>query len=251
MLLIGLGSDYNVFIAGRIRGEARHRRLREAIAVAAPAASRAITVAGITLASTFALLALVPLRPFRELALLMAIGVLVDALIVRPILIPALIALVGPRGVVARARQRPPARGDPRPGRRADRAARRGSRGASRTPRSPRSRSASPSARTREVARRLPRCWRAAARPRGGASRSLRGVRRPGGGAGPVAAGGVRDDVRAVFLTLRDVLPETEVDYVRAALSEDYRGLLGDALTAADTSPSRFERDGERAVPGV
>ena len=69
--------------------------MREAIAVATPAASRAITVAGITLAATFALLALVPLRPFNELALLMALGVLIDALFVRPLLIPALIALAG------------------------------------------------------------------------------------------------------------------------------------------------------------
>jgi RND superfamily putative drug exporter len=58
VLLIALGSDYNVFIAGRIREEATRRRMREAIAVAAPSASRAITVAGITLAGTFALLAL-------------------------------------------------------------------------------------------------------------------------------------------------------------------------------------------------
>jgi len=73
----------------------RHHRPREAIAVAAPEASRAITVAGITLAATFALLAMVPLEPFRQLAVLMALGVLLDALFVRPLLIPALIALMG------------------------------------------------------------------------------------------------------------------------------------------------------------
>jgi RND superfamily putative drug exporter len=95
VMLIGLGSDYNVLLAGRIRAEMRRRRPREAIAVAAPAASRAITVAGITLAGTFALLALVPLEPFRQLALLMALGVLIDALFVRPLLIPALIAVTG------------------------------------------------------------------------------------------------------------------------------------------------------------
>ena len=95
VMLVGLGSDYNVLIAGRIREEMRRRGVREAIAVATPAASRAITVAGITLAATFALLALVPLRPFKELALLMALGVLIDALFVRPLLIPALIALAG------------------------------------------------------------------------------------------------------------------------------------------------------------
>ena len=95
VMLVGLGSDYNVLIAGRIREEMRRRRVVEAIAVATPAASRAITVAGITLAATFALLALVPLRPFKELALLMALGVLIDALFVRPLLIPSLIALAG------------------------------------------------------------------------------------------------------------------------------------------------------------
>ena len=95
VMLVGLGSDYNVLLAGRIREEMRRRRTREAIATAAPAASRAITVAGVTLAATFALLALVPLLPFRQLALLMALGVLIDALFVRPLLIPALIVLAG------------------------------------------------------------------------------------------------------------------------------------------------------------
>ena len=83
VMLVGLGSDYNVLLAGRIREEMRQRLPREAVAVAAPAASRAITVAGITLAATFALLALVPLTSFRQLALLMTLGVLIDALFVR------------------------------------------------------------------------------------------------------------------------------------------------------------------------
>lgn len=95
VLLVGLGSDYNVMIVGRIREEARQRPPREAIGAAVPAASRAITIAGLTLASTFALLALVPLRPFRELAMLMTIGVLLDALFVRPVLVPAMIAAGG------------------------------------------------------------------------------------------------------------------------------------------------------------
>ena len=95
VLLVSLGSDYNVFVAGRIWDEARRRRLREAVAIAAPKAAGAITVAGITLAATFALLAIVPLRSFREFALLMVVGVLVDAIVVRSILIPGLISLFG------------------------------------------------------------------------------------------------------------------------------------------------------------
>jgi RND superfamily putative drug exporter len=97
VLLVSLGSDYNVFVAGRIWTEARTRRLREAVAVATPQAAGAITVAGITLAASFALLALVPVRAFREFALLMVIGVLIDALLVRSLLIPGLISLVGER----------------------------------------------------------------------------------------------------------------------------------------------------------
>ena len=95
VMLVGLGSDYNVFIAGRIREETRRRELRDAIAAGASSASRTITVAGVTLAATFALLAIVPLRPFRELALLMTLGVLIDALLVRSLLISALIAVAG------------------------------------------------------------------------------------------------------------------------------------------------------------
>jgi putative drug exporter of the RND superfamily len=95
VMLVGLGSDYNVFIAGRIRDEAHRRSFRDAVAAGTSSASRTITVAGVTLAATFALLALVPLLPFRELAMLMCLGVLVDALLVRSVLIPALIVLSG------------------------------------------------------------------------------------------------------------------------------------------------------------
>jgi RND superfamily putative drug exporter len=95
VMLVGLGSDYNVFIAGRIREESNRRNLREAVAAGTRSASRTITVAGVTLAATFALLAIVPLLPFRELALLMSLGVLVDALLVRSVLIPSLIVLSG------------------------------------------------------------------------------------------------------------------------------------------------------------
>ena len=95
VLLVSLGSDYNVFVAGRIWAEARTRRLREAVAVATPQAASAITIAGVTLAASFALLALVPLRSFREFALLMVIGVLIDTLLVRSLLIPGLISIFG------------------------------------------------------------------------------------------------------------------------------------------------------------
>ena len=96
VLLVSLGSDYNVFLAGRIWAEARRRPLREAVAVAGSRAATPIAIAGLVLAASFALLALVPLRPFRELAFTMSVGLLIDAFLVRTLLIPALITLVGP-----------------------------------------------------------------------------------------------------------------------------------------------------------
>jgi len=96
VLLAALGSDYNVFLTGRIWQEARRRPLREAVTVGGARAASAITVAGIVLALSFALLALVPVRPFRELAFFMSVGLLIDAFLVRTLLVPSLIALVGP-----------------------------------------------------------------------------------------------------------------------------------------------------------
>jgi putative drug exporter of the RND superfamily len=98
VLLVALGSDYNVFVAGRIWEAARRMRLREAIAVAAPQAAPAVTVAGLALAASFALLAIVPLRAFREFAFVMGAGVLIDTFVVRTLLVPALTSLFGERG---------------------------------------------------------------------------------------------------------------------------------------------------------
>jgi RND superfamily putative drug exporter len=95
VLLVALGSDYTIFSVGYIWDQARHRSLRQALAVAVPRSTRAITVAGVTLAASFALAALIPLAPFYELAFIMAVGVLIDAFIVRSLLIPALISVVG------------------------------------------------------------------------------------------------------------------------------------------------------------
>jgi RND superfamily putative drug exporter len=97
VLLLSLGSDYNVFVVGRIWQQAERMPLREAIATTAPRASRAITVAGLALAASFAALALLDLRQFREFAFAMVVGILLDAFLVRSLLIPALISLFGER----------------------------------------------------------------------------------------------------------------------------------------------------------
>jgi RND superfamily putative drug exporter len=108
VLLLSLGSDYNLFVVGRVWQEAERLPLRDALAYAVPRASATITVAGITLAFSFALLALVPLLPFREFAFLMCIGVLLETFVVRTILVPSLIALAGDASWWP-GRRRPPA----------------------------------------------------------------------------------------------------------------------------------------------
>jgi len=95
VLLVSLGADYNLFVVGRIWQEARRLPLAEAIGIAAPRASRAVTIAGLTLALSFSLLAIVPLAAFREFAFIMAVGALLDTFLVRTFLVPGLISLVG------------------------------------------------------------------------------------------------------------------------------------------------------------
>jgi RND superfamily putative drug exporter len=95
VLLVSLGSDYNVYVVGRIWDELRERDLRDAIAVAVPRASKAISIAGIALAGSFAALAIVPLDAFREFAFMMCVGVLIETFLVRTFLVPALISVFG------------------------------------------------------------------------------------------------------------------------------------------------------------
>ncbi len=98
ILLLGLGSDYNVFLAGRIWDEVDRHPLREAVRMASTRAARSIATAGVVLAGSFALLALVPLSTFHAIAIVMVIGLVLDAFLVRQLLVPALLVLVGTRG---------------------------------------------------------------------------------------------------------------------------------------------------------
>ena len=113
VLLVSLGSDYNVFVVGRIWEEARRRPVADAVAVAVPQASRAITTAGVALAASFAMLAVIPLEQFRQIAIAMALGVVLDAIAVRSLLVPALVALFGRLGMWPGNRRARPAPAEP------------------------------------------------------------------------------------------------------------------------------------------
>lgn len=95
VLLISLGSDYNVFTVGQIWDEARSRSLREAVAVGLPRSARPVTIAGLALAVSFAIVGVIPVAPFQQLAFAVAVGVLIDTFLVRSLLVPGLIVLVG------------------------------------------------------------------------------------------------------------------------------------------------------------
>ncbi|MGH2857270.1 MAG: MMPL family transporter [Solirubrobacteraceae bacterium] len=97
VMLIALGSDYNVFLVGRLWQQARGGALADTVVTAGSRASRSIATAAIVLALSFVLLAIVPLRPFREIAFGMAVGLMIDAFVVRALLVPALVVLVGRR----------------------------------------------------------------------------------------------------------------------------------------------------------
>jgi RND superfamily putative drug exporter len=95
ILLLALGADYNVFLINRIWREADGQPLKPAIRSAGASAGRAITVAGLILALSFAAVMLIPIQSFREIGFTLFIGLLLDTLIARTLLIPALVAIFG------------------------------------------------------------------------------------------------------------------------------------------------------------
>ncbi len=99
ILLLALGADYNVFLISRIWREAEQSDLEPAIRRAGTKAGRAITVAGVILALSFLAVALIPIQSFREIAFALCVGLLLDTLIARTLLIPALVTIFGRRGV--------------------------------------------------------------------------------------------------------------------------------------------------------
>jgi RND superfamily putative drug exporter len=107
ILLLALGADYNVFLVSRIWREAEHSELKPAIRSAGVKAGKAITVAGVILALSFLAVALIPIQSFREIAFALCVGLLLDTLIARTLLIPALISIFGHKAPVPRPVEEP------------------------------------------------------------------------------------------------------------------------------------------------
>ena len=90
VFLVALGIDYNIFLMTRVREEAREIGTRRGALVGLAATGGVITSAGLVLAGTFAVLGTLPVVTFAEIGVAVALGVLLDTLVVRPVLVTAL-----------------------------------------------------------------------------------------------------------------------------------------------------------------
>jgi putative drug exporter of the RND superfamily len=97
IFLVALGVDYNIFLAARIREEARHLGTRQGTLRGLSVTGGVITAAGVVLAATFAALVLEPTVYLTEVGTAVAIGVLLDTLLVRTVLVPAVLLTMGER----------------------------------------------------------------------------------------------------------------------------------------------------------
>jgi RND superfamily putative drug exporter len=95
VFLVALGVDYNIFLMTRVREEAGKRGHRAGTLAGLAVTGGVITSAGLVLASTFASLSVLPLVFLAELAFTVAFGVLLDTLVVRSLLVPALTVEMG------------------------------------------------------------------------------------------------------------------------------------------------------------
>jgi RND superfamily putative drug exporter len=97
IFLVALGIDYNIFLMTRVREESIKIGTRKGVIKGLTVTGGVITSAGIVLAATFAVLGILPLVFLAQLGFAVAFGVLLDTIIVRSLLVPALVHAIGPK----------------------------------------------------------------------------------------------------------------------------------------------------------
>jgi putative drug exporter of the RND superfamily len=95
VFLVALGIDYNIFLMTRVREESAHHGPAQGAIKGLAATGGVITSAGLVLAATFAMLGTLPLVEFTEIGFAVALGVLLDTIIVRSVLVTALTLDIG------------------------------------------------------------------------------------------------------------------------------------------------------------
>ncbi|MET0132924.1 MAG: MMPL family transporter [Kibdelosporangium sp.] len=97
VFLVALGIDYNIFLMTRVREETIREGTRAGVLTGLAITGGVITSAGVVLAATFAALAVLPILFLAQIAFIVAFGVLLDTLLVRSLLVPALAVDIGAR----------------------------------------------------------------------------------------------------------------------------------------------------------
>ncbi len=97
IFLVALGVDYNIFLMARVREEVAKHGTRAGMLRGLAVTGGVITSAGVVLAGTFGVLAVLPLVFLTEIGFVIAFGVLLDTFVVRSVLVPALVFDIGPK----------------------------------------------------------------------------------------------------------------------------------------------------------
>jgi putative drug exporter of the RND superfamily len=95
IFIMALGQDYNILVMTRIREEAHHAPIREAVRRAVEATGTTVTSAGLILAGTFGVLTASGTTQVQEIGLGLAAGILLDTFFVRTLLVPSVVVLLG------------------------------------------------------------------------------------------------------------------------------------------------------------
>jgi RND superfamily putative drug exporter len=95
VFLVALGVDYNIFLVSRTREEALKYGTKAAVLHSLGKTGGVITSAGVVLAATFAALGIIPILFLAQLAFIVSFGVLLDTLVIRSLLVPALFYDIG------------------------------------------------------------------------------------------------------------------------------------------------------------
>jgi RND superfamily putative drug exporter len=97
VFLVALGIDYSIFLMTRVREEAIRQGTHPGVLKGLSVTGGVITSAGVVLAATFAALGVIPILFLAQIAFIVAFGVLLDTLVVRSLLVPALCFELGSR----------------------------------------------------------------------------------------------------------------------------------------------------------
>jgi RND superfamily putative drug exporter len=95
IFLVALGADYTIFLMSRVREEAQQQGLESGVPFAVGKTGGVRTSAGLILAGTFAVLTTLPLNILYQFGVCVAVGILLDTFIVRGLLVPGLVLLLG------------------------------------------------------------------------------------------------------------------------------------------------------------